>query len=153
MNSLITNEYVVYGMVFLVPYDGSSVSNTALSRAVEHGKAMNEDVVAVTLIPTGTAYAERRKWIEPNEEFAVETARNELKRKIEETTDETERNYEGSSATGPDDGIAKHIRQVANDVGATVLFVGTRTNGSAEGVETPFGSIAQDGSYDVYIVR
>lgn len=140
-------------MVFLVPYDGSAVSEAALTRAVEHGQAMDQQVVAVSLVPTGSAYAERRKWIEPDEEFALDAARNELKRKIEETTDETERNYEGSSATAPNDGVAERIRQVAADVGASVLYVGTRQNGSAEGVETPFGSIAQDGEYDVHIVR
>lgn len=142
-------------MVFLVPYDGSSVSEAALDRAVEHGKALDEDVVAVSLIPTGAEYAERRKWIEPDEEFAVESARTELKRKISEATDTAERNYTDSGASAPHDGVAERIRRVANDVDASVLFVGSSANGNSDsdGLQTPFGSVAQEGSYDVHIVR
>lgn len=142
-------------MVFLVPYDGSSVSEAALDRAVEHGQALSEDVVAVSLIPTGAEYAERRKWIEPDEEFAVESARAELRRKISETTDSAERNYIDSGASAPHDGVAERIRQVASDVDASVLFVGTSENGEddSDGIQTPFGSIAHEGSYDVHVVR
>jgi nucleotide-binding universal stress UspA family protein len=140
-------------MVFLVPYDGSSVSEAALHRAVEHGEALEEDVVAVSLIPTGSEYAERRKWIQPDEEFALDTARSELKRKIAETTDDSERPLEGSGATSAMDGASDQIRRVASEVDASVLFVGTSKNGADEQVTTPFGTIAQDAEYDVHLVR
>ena len=147
-------------MVFLVPYDGSSPSEAALDRAVEHARALETDVVAVSLIPTGSEYAIRRKWIEPSEEFALDAARQELKRKIDETTDEAERNYTDSGASTPLDGVAEDIRRVANDVDASVMFVGVSKNqteadeeSGADGLVTPFGSIAPDGEYDVHIVR
>jgi len=138
-------------MVFLVPYDGSSVSDAALDRAVEHGEAFEEEVVAVSLIPTGTEYAERRKWIEPGEDFAAESARTELRRKISETTDDVERTYDDSGATGVGNGAAEHLRRVARDVDASVLFVGT--TGDGDRPTTPFGSIAGSGEYDVHLVR
>jgi nucleotide-binding universal stress UspA family protein len=140
-------------MVFLVPYDGSSVSEAALERAVEHGKALGQEVVAVSLIPTGAEYAERRKWIEPDEEFAVESARAELRRKIAETTDSSERPVPETGASAPGDGITDRIRRVASEVDASVLFVGTSANTTEERLTTPFGTVSQDGEYDVHLVR
>jgi len=140
-------------MVFLVPYDGSTVSEAALDRAVEHGAALDEQVVAVSLIPTGSEYAERRKWIEPDEEFAVESARSELRRKIAETTDRSERPLVGMGASSPGDGVTDRIRRVATEVDASVLFVGTNSEQSEDRLTTPFGTVSQDGEYDVHLVR
>lgn len=139
-------------MVFLVPYDGSRVSEAALDRAVEHGRALEEDVVAVTFVPTGSEYAERRKWIRPTEDFAVESARAELRRKIEETTDDAERNYLDSGASSVEDGVTEHIRRIANEIDAETLYVGTN-DGEADEPRTPFGGIANDAGYDVHLVR
>jgi nucleotide-binding universal stress UspA family protein len=140
-------------MVFLVPYDGSTVSEAALDRAVEHGAALDEQVVAVSLIPTGSEYAERRKWIEPDEEFAVESARKELKRKIVETTDQSERPLVGMGASSPGNGVTDRIRRVAIEVDASVLFVGTNSDSAEDRLTTPFGTVSQDREYDVHLVR
>jgi nucleotide-binding universal stress UspA family protein len=140
-------------MVFLVPFDGTPIAEAALTRAVDHGKALGEEVVAVSFVPTGTAYAERRKWIEPDEEFAAETASAELRRKIEEATDDAERNFEESGAGSPDDGITDRIQQVARDIGASVLFVGTDSTDAEDRLKAPFGAVAADGAYDIHLVR
>lgn len=138
-------------MVFLVPYDGSRVARAALDRAVEHGEALDERVVAVSFVPTGAEYAQRRKWIDPSEDLAIDGVHDRLTEKIEETTDRAERTFEEPSASGVHEGVAERVRQVANDVGATVLFVGTED--AEDELTTPFGSIAPDGSYDVHLVR
>ncbi|MFB6233703.1 MAG: universal stress protein [Haloarculaceae archaeon] len=140
-------------MVFLVPFDGSAVSEAALDRAVEHGKAMDEDVVAVSFVPTGAEYAQRRKWIHPDEEFATETASATLRRKIEEATDDAERTFDRPGAQSLRDGITDHVRQVARDVDASVLFVGTSEDPDEPGLQTPFGEVSPGGDYDVHIVR
>ena len=140
-------------MVFLVPFDGSPVAEAALSRAVEHGEALDEDVVAVSFVPTGSAYAERRKWIQADDDFAAETASAELRRKIEEATDDAERNFDETGAQSPDDGITDRIQQVAKDVDASVLFVGTDGTHDDDRLKTPFGAVAADGAYDVHVVR
>lgn len=140
-------------MVFLVPFDGSSVSEAALARAVEHGSALDEEVVAISLIPTGTEYAVRRSWIRPDEEFAAETASAELRRKIEETTDDSERTFAKSPAQSPSDGMPERIRRVAHEVDASVLFVGTSSGDDEPELRTPFGTVAADADYDVHIVR
>ena len=140
-------------MVFLVPFDGSPASEAALSRAVEHGSALGREVLAVAFVPTGAEFAERRTWIEPSDDFAVEDASAALQRKIDETTDRTELVYDEASAGSPDDGIGDVVRQTAEDVDATVLFVGAGDATVGEGLRTQFGSVAADGSYDVHIVR
>jgi nucleotide-binding universal stress UspA family protein len=139
-------------MVFLVPFDGSAASEAALARAVEHGEALGESVVAVSLVPTGAEYAERRRWIRPDEDFPVETASAELNRKIGEATDDAERNFEQPGAQSPADGITDRIRRVARDVDASVLFVGA--SGSHEdSLQTPFGGVSTHDEYDIHIVR
>jgi nucleotide-binding universal stress UspA family protein len=141
-------------MVFLVPFDGSPVSEAALARAIEHGRALEQEVVAVSFVPTGTEYAERRKWVHPDEEFAAETASAALRRKIEEATDEAERTFTESGAQSPG-GLTDHVRRVARDVDASVLFVGTDDTEDTEnpGLPTPFGEVGNGGDYDVYLVR
>lgn len=139
-------------MVFLVPFDGSAVSEAALDRAVEHGKALEEEVVAVSLVPTGAEYAERRKWIRPDEDFAAETASAALRRKIAETTDDAERTFSESGAQSPGDGLSDRIRQIARDVDASVLFVGAGESRD-DALWTPFGGVAAEADYDIHIVR
>lgn len=140
-------------MVFLVPYDGSPVSEAALSRAVEHGRALGEEILAISIVPTGADYAERRKWIEPDEDFAAESASAALQRKIEETTDDSERNFDRPGAHSPEDGLSKRIREVAREVDASTLFVGASRENADERLETPFGSVAPNAEYDIHIVR
>lgn len=140
-------------MVFLVPYDGSPVSKAALDRAAEHGSALGEDIVAVAFVPTGSEYTERRTWVSPENDFAVESAQNELERKIAEATDDAELNFTDATATAPNDGVAEDIRRVASEVDASTLYVGASNSGDSEGIETPFGAVSSDGKYDVHIVR
>lgn len=140
-------------MAFLVPYDGSRVAQAALDRAVTHGEALGEKVVAVSFVPTGSEYVQRRKWIEPEDDFAVNSARESLQRKIEETIDDSERTFEESGASAPHDGVTEDIRQVANEVEASVLFVGTSEDSDEDQLETPFGTVAPNGDYDVHLVR
>ena len=139
-------------MVFLVPYDGSSVSEVALDRAVEHGKALEEEVLAVTFVPTGSDYAARRKWIQPSEEFAIDSARAELKRKIEEMTDDTERNYLDNGAS-VENGVGEHIRRIAHEIDASTVYVGTSDEADENGLTTPFGELDNREQYDVHLVR
>jgi nucleotide-binding universal stress UspA family protein len=140
-------------MVFFVPFDGSASADAALRRAVEHGRALDREVVAVSFVPTGSEFAERRKWITPADDFAADEASAALKRKIEETTDETELVYEETSAGSPDDGIGEEVRRAAEDVDASILFVGAGDSSVGDGLRTRFGTVASTGSYDVHIVR
>ena len=135
-------------MVFLVPFDGSPRARAALDRAVTDGAALERDVVAVSYVPTGADYAERRRWVDPTEDFAVDTAADDLRRKIEEATDDAEVSFEHVSAQTPVGGLSEEVRGTARDVGATAVYVGTADDGR---VVVPIGEDADD--YDVHVVR
>ena len=136
-------------MVFLVPYDGSQLASRALDRAVEYGVALDREVVAVSYVPTGNSYAERRRWVDPHEDFAVDSATKDLRRKIEEATDDTELRYDNVSAHSPEGGFSEEVRQTARDVDATVVFVGSAGD---ERIVVPFDEIV-DEAYDIHVVR
>ncbi|WP_254279037.1 universal stress protein [Haloarcula marina] len=136
-------------MVFLVPFDGSPLAETALDRAVTYAEALDTDVVAVSLIPTGSDYAQRRRRVDPHEDFAAETAASDLRRKIEEATDDAELHYNDVSAYSANE-LSETIRQVAKDVGATVVFLGSA---DTEDVVVPIADSADGNDYDVHIVR
>ena len=136
-------------MVFLVPFDGSQLAEAALERAVTYADAMDTDVVAVSLIPTGSDYAQRRRRVDPDENFAAETAATDLRRKIEEATDDAELHYEDVSAYSANE-LSDTIRQVARDVDAEVVFLGSA---DTDDVVIPISELNDEDAYDVHIVR
>ena len=136
-------------MVFLVPFDGSPLADAALDRAVDYAGALGTDVVAVSLIPTGSDYAQRRRRVDPDENFAAETAASDLRRKIEEATDDAELNYEDVSAYSANE-LSDTIRQVARDVDASVVFLGSA---DTDDIVIPISELSDEDAYDVHIVR
>lgn len=135
-------------MVFLVPFDGSPPARSALDRAVAHGAALDREVVAVSYVPTGADYAERRRWVDPTEDFAADAVASDLERKIEEATDDAERRFEETGAHSPAGGLSEQVRRTARDVDATAVFVSCADDGR---VVVPLEDAEDD--YDVYIVR
>lgn len=133
-------------MVFLVPFDGTSLAEAALNRAVTYADALDTEVVAIGLIPTGSDYAQRRRWIDPTEDFATETAVDDLRRKIEEATDDAELKYDDVSASSSDE-LSETIHSIARDVDASVVFLGS------ENTEVLVPDSESDAAYDIHIVR
>ena len=136
-------------MVFLVPFDGSPLADAALERAVTYAGALGTEVVAVSLIPTGSDYAQRRRRVDPDEDFAAETAASDLRRKIEEATDNAELTYEDVSAYSASE-LSDTIRQVARDLDATCVFLGSA---DTDDVVVPISELDDADAYDVHIVR
>ncbi|WP_423999538.1 universal stress protein [Haloarcula salina] len=136
-------------MVFLVPFDGSPLADAALDRAVVYADALGEDVVAVAFIPTGDDYAERRRRVDPAEDFAAETAASDLRRKIEEATDDAELRYDDVSAHSTSE-LSATIRQTARDVDAGVVFLGSD---DSENIVVPIEDLTDGDGYDIHIVR
>jgi nucleotide-binding universal stress UspA family protein len=137
------------GMAFLVPFDGSPLADAALDRAVDYAGALDTDVVAVSLVPTGADYAVRRLRVDPKKDFAAETAASDLRRKIEEATDDAELNYEDVSAYSANE-LSETIRRVARDVDAEVVFLGSA---DTDDVVVPISELDDADAYDVHIVR
>ncbi|AGN01745.1 universal stress protein UspA-like protein [Salinarchaeum sp. Harcht-Bsk1] len=145
-------------MSYLVPFDDSPLSRTALRRAGEFGRVMDERVVALVVVPPSTDYAREKGWIDPGEPYdadrierGLRAAAREIAPDAEvrvETTEETD--YRASMTTD----VVRRIRQVAGDLEASVLFIGTANAGS---VVTPVASVgspvSDDPQYDVHLVR
>jgi len=145
-------------MVYLVPFDDSPPSRTALDLVGEFAGAMDEAVVALVVVPPSVEYAREKGWIAPDEPFDEDRIARGLRAAVRdlapgasvriETTDETD--YRASLTTD----VVRRIRQVAADLDADVLFVGTANAGS---VATPVASVgspvSDDPRYDVHVVR
>lgn len=145
-------------MVYLVPFDDSPLSRTALRRADEFASAMDEDVVALVVVPPSTEYAREKGWLDPDEHFDVDRIARGLRTRVREfapearveveTTEETD--YRASVTTD----VVRRIREMAAQLDATVLFVGTANAGSVATPVTSVGSpVSDDPQYDVHVVR
>lgn len=144
-------------MTLLVPFDGSALSETALRRAVEFGELMDEDVLALSVVPDDEGFARDRGWVDDDEPFRAEAFGEELRQRVDGIAPGARfelvqpDDVEGSSRTMD---VIRTIRRVASDVDASILFVGSENVGR---VTEPLASvgdpIARDQRYDVHIVR
>jgi nucleotide-binding universal stress UspA family protein len=149
---------VVRSAMLLVPFDGSALAETALDRAREVGAALDEGVLALVVVPDDASFARERGWIDSAESFDPERVGDELADDIEHIAPESEvrveTTEETSSLASTETDISRTIRQVAHEVAASVVFVGSenagRVTAPADSVGTP---VAEDPDYDVYIVR
>lgn len=141
-------------MTFAVPYDGSELSKVALVRAGEYGKALEEDVVAVSVIPAGSDYALEKGWIDDRSEFDVDGVASQLMSEVTSFVPTAGFRYETLERRPPQGAVANAIRRMAHEVDAAVVFLGSDDAGQ---VVTPVtsvgGGVAADEEYDVHIVR
>jgi nucleotide-binding universal stress UspA family protein len=146
-------------MTFLVPYDDSPLARAALRRASEFAAAMDTDVVALTVVPDDPEYAEERGWLTEQTPFSVEAIGERLERRAREIAPNARFRHE--TIDGEDDPVAtttldvvREVREVAQEEGVTVLFLGSENAGR---VASPLSSVgnplSEDATYDVHIVR
>jgi nucleotide-binding universal stress UspA family protein len=146
-------------MTLLVPFDDSPLSRAALRRASEFAGFMNREVVALTIIPDDTDYAEERGWLTAQTPSAFEAIAARLKGKAHEVAPNAR--FRAEPLDGEDDPVAtttldvvRKIRQVANEEDAEILFVGSENAGR---VASPLSSVgnplSEDAAYDIHIVR
>ena len=141
-------------MTFLVPYDGSYLADAALTRATEYGKALDEDIVTVAVIPEDDeTYAADKNWLEEDEEFDIQTVSSDIHEQVVQIAPEASFRYERSPTSAPE-GIALEIKRVADDEVPSVVFLGSDNAGQiVTPVTSVAGNIAEDAEYDVHIVR
>ncbi|WP_101294198.1 universal stress protein [Halegenticoccus soli] len=145
-------------MTLLVPFDGSDLSEAALKRATEFGELVDEEVVALTVVPDDAEYALERGWIAENEPFGVERVGESMRERVSalapEATFRTEvPRGDDPTATRTMD-IARTVREVADEVDASVVFVGSQNAGKVSAPLTSVGNpVSEDPRYDVHIVR
>lgn len=147
------------GMTLLAPYDGSALSKAAVRRAAAFGGFREEDVLVLTVVPEDRTFAEARGWVESDDEYDPAAVEGRFEAEVADLAPNAEfraerpEPSESLSSSTPDD-ILRTIREVAREVGATVLFVGSD---NADRLAVPTDSIGSyltdDPEYDVHIVR
>ena len=140
-------------MTFVVPFDGSELSEAALRRAGEYAAAFDEDVVAVSVVSERQRYAREKGWIDEDEEFDLETVVDRLEERVGSVVSDAEFDYERIREYPPVEKIAEHVQTLIERHDPTVVFLGSDNVG---GVVTPVSSVGArvtaDEAYDVYIV-
>jgi len=146
-------------MTLLVPYDGSDLSTAALDRAEEFATYRGEAIVVLTVVPDDEAFALERGWIDAGEEYDHEVICDRFERDVSDHAPDAEFRCERPSesdsmtATVIDD-ITRTIREMAHDVDASIVFIGSENAGRVSTPITSVGSpISKDQEYDVHIVR
>ena len=145
-------------MTLLVPFDGSPLSRTALDRASTFGELMDEEVIALSVIPSDETYARDRDWIERDEPFDPELIAGRLKGDARNVAPDATFRYEpaeaGDERTTAVVDVIRTIREVASEVDASILFIGSENAGRVSTPITSVGDpISDDLRYDVHIVR
>lgn len=141
-------------MTFVVPYDGSDLAEAALVRASEYAEALDEEIIAITVVPDGKRYAVEKGWIDPGGEYAAREVIGALHERVTELAPEASFQSVRLDPGARAGTIAKHLRQRAVDLDATVVFIGSDNAGRiVVSVSSVGGSVAADSRYDIYIVR
>lgn len=145
-------------MTLLTPYDGSALSTTALEKAADLGELRNEELVVLTVIPDDEDFARARGWINEGEPFQIEAIERGLRDRAAEVAPEATFRTEVVDSDEPTatatTNVVRAIRDVAHEIDASVVFVGSENAGSVIRPDSSVGgSVASDQAYDVYVVR
>ncbi|MFB6178353.1 MAG: universal stress protein [Halorientalis sp.] len=146
-------------MALLVPFDGSVLATAALERAAEFAQYRDEEVVALSVVPDDEEYLRNRGLLAEGADLDIDTLCTRFREQVDEVAPtaafrcETPESSESMTATVIDD-ITRTIRQVAHDVDASIIFIGSENAGRVSTPVTSVGSpISEDPQYDVHIVR
>jgi len=146
-------------MTYLVPFDGSPLAEAALARAAEFASVMDDDVLALAVVPVDERdFAVERGWIEATDEYDADEIVDRLRSQVEElapaATFRCERPEDVSSVASVTTDVVRTIRAVAQEVGATIVFIGSENAGRVSTPVTSVGApVSEDPRYDVHIVR
>jgi nucleotide-binding universal stress UspA family protein len=141
-------------MKFFVPYDGSELATAALKRAAMLGAGVDADIVVATIIPKSREYAHERGWIGKNDEFDGEQIQSDLRAQVTEIAPDADfrstivRSYVSAG------NIATRLRDIAVDIDADAVFLGSENVGSIAAPVSSIGSnVATRVPYDIYLVQ
>lgn len=141
-------------MRFVVAYDGTPISRTALARASTLADGVDGSVVVVSVIPVRNAnYARERGWIGPNEEWDRDRVVDWLRETAGAIAPEATFAYRTVDRWAPRGKIGRVLRTLATTENVDALAVGSENAGR---VVTVLSSVTQSvayGSYDLYVVR
>ncbi len=145
-------------MTLLVPFDGSTLSETALRKAVAYGEFVGEEPLVLSVVPDDGDYARERGWIDPHEGFDPEVVVRKLRRAATDCAPEARFRAEVVAAAEPTatphTEVIRTILSVAASVEPSVVFLGSENVGRVTGELSSVGDpVAAGHRYDVYVVR
>lgn len=145
-------------MVYLVPFDGSALSEAALVRAREFANHTGRELIALTVIPSDEEYAGERDWLDSDGSFDPAEIAERLEAHVAEiapnATFRWEETESVSSLASTTVDVSRTIRKVAHEAEADVVFIGSENAGRVAAPVTSVGEpVSEDPAYDVFIVR
>ena len=142
-------------MTFVVPFDGSRLSEAALARAGEFHARFDEPVVAVSVIPKRNAeFARTRAGLDADGSPEPDVVAAQLRSIATRIVPDAKFHYEIVGKYAQVSSIANRLRRVARQLDATMVFIGSENAGQVVNSLSSVGSsIAADTAYDVVIVR
>lgn len=142
-------------MTFVVPFDGSELAEAALVRAAEFREVLDENVLAVAVVPEGnTEYARDRGWIAADEPFDREEVVSHLHQRAVELAPTADFRHETVSRYASAGTISQAIRRFIEAEDASMVFIGSENAGRlVTGISSVGGTVASGTDYDVVIVR
>jgi nucleotide-binding universal stress UspA family protein len=142
-------------MTFVVPFDGSELAQAALSRAVAFAAVTDEDVVVVSVVPSGNAtYARERGWLGADEPFDRDLVVGRLRGRVADLAPDATFRAELVDRHAPSGTISTRVRRVLASEDATMVFVGSDNAGRvAASVASVGRGVSGADGYDAVIVR
>jgi nucleotide-binding universal stress UspA family protein len=142
-------------MTFVVPFDGTRLSEAALVRAREFSNVLDERVVAVTVVPQDDVqYARSRGWLHEDEPFERGRIVASLHERVTELAPEADFRHVTVDHYAPTATIARELKRIAEQEGASMVFIGSDNAGKiVSTVSSVGGKVASNDDYDVVIVR
>lgn len=150
-----TSRRVPDCVTFVVPFDGSDLAETALVRATEFGRVLDERVLAITIIPEGNQeYSRDHGWLRAEEAYDLDTTIARVHRQVTEACPSADFQHRTVGRHAPPGRIAIEARKAAKSSDASMVFVGSENAGHVVTTRSSVGgSIAADEAYDVGIIR
>jgi nucleotide-binding universal stress UspA family protein len=138
-------------MKFFVPYDGSPLAQAALERAGTLTE--NATVVVCTVIPDNADYARKKGWLD-DEPFDSDEVEQRLTGAIRDVVPDADVRCLHVRPHINAGGIVTRIRDMAEDVEADVVFLGSENVGRIAAPVASIGSnVATRVPYDIYLVQ
>lgn len=141
-------------ITFFVPYDGSRLAKAALERAATLGEGVDADIVVATILPKNRDYAVERGWITEDESFDGEHIEASLREEVAELAPTAEFRSIIVRSHVSAGNIATRLRDIAVDIDADAVFLGSENVGSIAAPVSSIGSnVATRVPYDIYLVQ
>jgi len=141
-------------MTLIVPFDGGELAQTALVRATQFNKVLDEEIVVVSVIPVNNnEYARQHDWIGSNETFDGQKIVTHLYDKVKKISPEAHFEHITVGRYAQAGTISVKLRNFAKQHEASIVFIGSENAGKiVQSVSSVGGGIAADRSYETMII-